>query len=334
MAEETTIPEPAKEPVTPVVMKVAQQSDATTAVLQWLAYSFWGWTVLTIGYLVGLTASYTLGNSYSTISPVIIPSSIAAAVILLIIASVTDYFYSKREVEHKTGISMVLMVIHAVLFGLLAVGSLITIAFSLIQWTVGGSSGSIGAQVAAITAGTLFVTYVLILLRVVRPFIFSKFRLLFNIAFLLIVGLLAVLAISGPVIQTAKLKNDRAVATAVTSLETSVQRFVTAEGRLPKDLDELLTDGNVTERSDQAVPIADLVKENRVTYTPNATADETSKLSRILKTHTYKLCGVYDYPAEKSKSSYSVYTNGRMTRSTAGEHCQTLDATSYTLLNK
>ena len=190
---------------TPVVPNVA-----VTSVLQWLTYSFWGWAVVTIGYLVALVASYTLNNSYESISPVTIPSAVAAAVILLVIAVVTDHFYSKRETEHKTGIAMVLMVIHAVLFGLLAVGSLIVIAFGLIQLLVGSSSGVIASQVAIITASTLFVTYVLILIRVVRPYIFSKFRIVFKAIFILLVAVLTVLAITGPVVQTVKTKNDRA----------------------------------------------------------------------------------------------------------------------------
>ena len=318
---------PQKEPV------VVVPNVAVTSVLQWLTYSFWGWAVVTIGYLVALISSYTLNNSYESISPVTIPSAVAAAVILLVIAAVTVHFYSKRETEHKTGIAMVLMVIHAVLFGLLAVGSLIVIAFGLIQLLVGSSSGVIGSQVAIITASTLFVTYVLILIRVVRPYIFSKFRIVFKSIFVLLVAVLTVLAITGPVVQTIKTKNDRAVTTALVSLESSMQQFVTSEKRLPKDLNELLESDSTRASSSQTVPIADLVKDERITYSPNELVAQTFLSSRTTKEYTYQLCGVFDYAAQDTRSSSSYYSYNKSTRVDAGKYCQTLDATSYQSLN-
>ena len=105
-------------------------------VLQWVTYAFWGWFALAILWLSALTFGYFITGNDSQSWGAALAYPLASVVVMLIIAQVADLFYVKHEPERKTGGSSVIMLIHAVLFVLLTVASLIVAVFSLINMSI------------------------------------------------------------------------------------------------------------------------------------------------------------------------------------------------------
>ena len=104
-------------------------NTAGTLILQWLTYAFWGWAVLSLSILTGLVIFNFLNGSQSSTST---PYAIAAVIVLLPISVLCDYLYSKREPILKSGPSLVIMVIHSVIFALFGIAALITVCIALL----------------------------------------------------------------------------------------------------------------------------------------------------------------------------------------------------------
>src|SRR5664279_725610 len=263
----TQINTPAPTPAVETVLVVEPTHNvATTLVLQWLTYAFWGWTVLAIGFLVWLVTLYTLQRSFASIEPTTIPYGVAAALILFTISVVCDIFFGRREIEHKSGISMGIMVIHAVIFGLLAVGAIIVMAFNIIHLVV--SSGNTDYdQAMIVTAFVMFLVYLSILFRIVKPFIFAKLRLTFRIIMAVVTIGISVIAIVGPVIAVANTKDDRAVANSISAINAGIQSYETTNAKLPASIDVLLDSGMVSDYGVDVPTVKDLVTRKLITYT-------------------------------------------------------------------
>ena len=320
----------------PTTTKLANDvNPTTTLVLQWLTYAFWGWTTVAVSYLVGLVTTYALRNSFSTTSPETIPNAVAAVVVLLVISFVCDVLYSRREVEHKTGFSNIVVVLHAVIFGLLTVGSLLSLVFSLIKLMVGSSASPVAAQIASVTAISFFLLFMMVFFRVVRPFGSVKFRFIFRVILSAIaIGVIAC-AIFGPIIETARTKDDRAVQKNVTTLASAIRRYVTQEAKLPASINELADSNLSSSYIRDPAALKDLAARDLIIYTPNIKkADkETRKLStstRTSETFYFELCAVYKYDAPSSNINYSSSSSYRSTGNSlikAGKRCEKLEAT-------
>jgi type II secretory pathway pseudopilin PulG len=304
--------------------KVPKNNPAVTAVLQWLSYSFWGWTVILVGWLVWLVAA---SNIYGSVidAPALIPGIIAAVVILFTIAFVTDSIYSKREIEQKTGAAMVLMVIHAVVFGLLAVGALVAIAINSVTLLVeSGSSEMLGATTIAFAVA--FVLYLLILARIAKPFLLQKLRTIFRLSLLAVVLVIIVLAIVGPVMDTVRTKDDRAVQQATSTLTYSIQRYTTEENKLPVTLEALTESSAYSDDDPQA--LLELSRKGLVKYTPNTktSSEESSSSYRSYETTTtfyYELCQTYSNESFVKNSGKYNYRNTLR----VGQNCKQETAT-------
>lgn len=132
---------PAAPGVPPAGAPAHAHTNAGTIILQWLTYAFWGWTVLILSFLTYNVLSDFISGDGSSVNYYLI----AALAVLLPISLICDYFYAKGEPVKKTGAAMVVMVIHAVIFALLGIGSLLGAAFSLVALlTSHGSSGGVG----------------------------------------------------------------------------------------------------------------------------------------------------------------------------------------------
>jgi len=298
-------------------------NPATTAVLQWLSYALWGWTTVAIGYLVWVVTYYNSNHSFSDISPESIPYGVVAIIILLTTSLLLDIFYSKREVEHKTGISSVIVVLHSVIFGLLGVGALVVVAFNIVNIAIAVSDPAEAATVI-LTALTFFVLYGLILVRIVRPFGIAKLRLIFRLAVSAIAAIVIITAIVGPIVEIGKSKDDRAVESALSDIDSDMRTYVRNNNELPASLNVLLESDDLRSIKNPSL-IKELVERDLITYTANnkeSEVDYSSSRSSSSTTLFYELCGVYTYRAPSSSSS--VYSNYREAK--LGKNCQTLDA--------
>jgi len=333
--------------VTPLVTETpvisVKENNAGTIVLQWLTYAFWGWTILVIAYLVGLTTTYMLqGDTASASMPDPVAYGIAAALILLPVSLICDFFYSRQEPVHKKGASMVIMVIHAVIFALFGIGTLITAAFSIVSMVL-SSGDHTGSMIVLITAIFVFVLYLLTLVRTVKPFMIGKERFIFRIVMSAVVIGVCIWGAFGPAAAAAQTKDDRALTQGLQTAESAINQYVNRNGKLPSDIN-VVADGRST--SDWKT-VKDLTSRNLLTYMPNTKpvteAEELFPGSDGSKTFYYQLCGEYKHDSSKDAysdyySSYSADEDGydeylpSTGNHTAGKNCYKLKATAATQL--
>jgi len=342
--------------VTPLIPEEVPKAKETNTpgvfVLQWLTYAFWGWTILGVAYLVSITASFMLqGGDFSRPIEEPVAYGVAAVLVLLPVALLCDIFYSRLEAEHKKGASSVIMVIHAVLFALLGIGTLIAIAFSLVNMLLSGYR--IGPQVVLITALFMFALYMLTLVRTVRPFIAKKFRLIFKIVMAVIVIGVCVWGVVGPVAAAARTKDDRAVNQALSTLSSSIGSYVSSKNALPKDLNEVMATKEGYYDTQDWTSIKDVVNKGLITYTPNIKPPKDNgsinpipldsgstgiKRPSSNKVYYYELCGTYKYEGNDEiyrsnpsfdATEYSTYIPS--TNHTAGKNCYKLQTIDYNI---
>lgn len=142
-------------PVPPTQPPAAHElTNPVTIILQWLTYAFWGWTVLNLSMLTYVVIGQLLNQHTASNFNYYV---CAALIILLPCAVVCDYFYSKREPQKKVNAAMVVMVIHAVLFAIIGIGSVLFAAFSFVR--IFTSSTSKGIWVAALISSLVIGIY-------------------------------------------------------------------------------------------------------------------------------------------------------------------------------
>lgn len=154
---------PTAQAVTPI--SEPNTSSPGLIVLQWLTYAFWGWTVLAMSVLtVTVLANFISKSDTSGF----MPYGIAAVLVLLPISIICDVIYSKHEPLKKLGAASLVMIIHAVLFALFGIGSLIGIVISLVMlFTSSGDSS--GTQTALYSSMIITVLYTAVFLRTMNP---------------------------------------------------------------------------------------------------------------------------------------------------------------------
>jgi hypothetical protein len=324
--------EPSPSVASEVPPVVVPKTNPAVIILQWLSYAFWGWLILVVMYLIGITTTFAL-TSDTYVMPEPVAYGVAAALILLPIAFICDQVYSRREPEHKHGAAMVILVIHAVLFALFGIAALIVVAFAGVNMliTTGDHTNSI---VTAVTAGAGFVLYVITLLRTVRPFIFKVYRLVFRLLMIVLVLGVSAWGILGPVAEAARTKDDQAVRSAMIEADSGIRSYVSSEGKLPEDLTKI-------DDSYNSATVQDLVSRGLISYTvhdqpANAPEDDTMD---GLSTVYYELCATYKY--DQKKDSYSSFEYGSAADMNgyrdvytgkdahAGKNCYKLKASTY-----
>lgn len=274
-------------PTDPLIGK-HQPTSAGTLILQWLTYAFWGWTVLALSSLtVSILTSFFLDTETGEFTAYII----AAVLVLLPVAFVCDLFYSRKEPAKKTGPALAIMVIHAVIFAFIAIGSLITAVFMIVSMLI-STGGTEEKTVALVSALIVFIYYLLTFVRILNPTKIKHLAKVFRIGMLGTVGIIIVLGIVGPVAKERSLRDDRLIDNNLSSLARVIKSYTEDNGKLPDSLSLLSLDGDVKT----------LVTNNLVEYKPNTsdalfngqtyTAYGTSTYSGS-KEYYYELCVTY-----------------------------------------
>ena len=273
----------------PIAVQPDQPNKPGIIVLQWLTYAFWGWTIVALGALLATTASYMI-TGFNTGG--FTPYGIAAVIVLLPISAICDLFYSKYEPIKKTGAASIVMVIHAVIFALFGIGSLIAVVFSVISAI---TSGSFSEQitVAIITALSLFVVYGVTFIRTLRPAKLVWLNRAYLIFMIAVSSIVIILAIVGPVNNERVTKNDRLISSNLSTLKGDIESYARKQSALPSSLSDLdSTNPNVKK----------IISEELVTYTPNTRQKESKFKSNSLSRSTkydsgyvffYELCATY-----------------------------------------
>ena len=296
------VPTAAPNPM-PSVTTPESHNKAASLVIQWMAYAFWGWLVLSLSVLVSLILFSVFGESNSNAG---VPYAIASTIVLLPIAYICDRLYSKKENAKKVGGEMAIMVIHAVIFALFAIGSLITAAFIIVSMLTGsgdGSGASTAKTVTLLCAIIIFCFYAATFIRTLAPPSFRWIPSVFRKVMLITVGITIIAGIVGPTAAEARTKNDRLITSNIDDVARSVSDYAKEHSDLPDSLSDLTLDGGAKT----------LVESNLVEYKPgklhakgiNSTRITSSYYGRY-DTYEYQLC--VNYVSEK-KGSYGYSSN-------------------------
>ena len=260
-----------------------QQPTPGVLVLQWLTYAFWGWTLIALAILTFMVIYYLLDQREFGDG---LLYAVTASVILLPMSLICDFFYRKHETIKKQGASVILMIIHAVIFALLGIGSLIFSLFSLVTISIRAEvdSSSLATSISLLIIAAL---YGLTFLRTLSPFPRSNiFNRIYSIILLVIAGTFITVALAGPFAQTFRSKTDRLIDNNLRYIESAISTYAYANSELPKSLSDIDVDGN--DGAEQ------LIQSELVTLKLHTPDEKTGDLR-------YQLCTTYVYPSTKHK---------------------------------
>ena len=314
-----------------------------TLILQWLTYAFWGWTLISLYWLTSLGVQYFVKQSNGTgYTPShtndLLAYVLAAVIVLFVISLICDIVYSKLEPAPKTGAAMVIMVIHAVIFALCGIGSLIVAVFAVVNMTISTSSTDT-AMTTLVTASTMTLLYGATLVRALRPQKIKQVVPIFWVVMLISTLVIAGLGIFGPAAYAQRTKNDRAVEVGLPQIARAINDYADDNGRLPASLnDAKLSQSYYLSGDDNEVA---LIKKNElVTYKPmeeikrtidsKNTTPSSIRIREDRKVFHYKLCTEYDMKKSGynydsySRSSQKYDTTPSTTRHSAGKVCYDL----------
>lgn len=303
-----------------------QQNSAGVIVLQWLTYAFWGWLILGLLWLMGVILSNAILGESTNES---VPYAIAASVVLLPLAFFCDFFYRKHEPVKKAGSAMVIMVVHAVLFAILGIISLIVAVFIGIDMLINTSDSTDGQTVGLLVAAFAALLYVGAFLRTLNPFKAKKPTTIYTIVMASLTLVLLALAVAGPVITSVATRGDRIIEQSLPQVQTSIEDYITENEKLPTSL------GDVTFNNTDA---RELAQSGKVEYKSVGKVEKTTLngLANTSATYRYELC--VEYKAAKNADNYrgrsnsdnTGYTNYLSTYShDAGRTCYKLQQTIY-----
>ncbi len=300
---------------------VPHNNSAGVLVLQWLSYAFWGWFGTSLAVLAGITFGYFIAGSDATFWGDSLAYPLAAVIVMLVIALVTDFFYARHEPLVKKGAASVIMLIHVVVYLLTVVGALIGIVFSIISMLITANPIDTmdGTKVFMLTAAVIAVVFGAISLRALmagkRRGVRKGFWLLMSV---LALGFV-IASIVGPAMKANSTKDDRLVEQALPSLVYDIREYASKNDKLPTTLGDVKS---VSGRSDGSVQL--MLDKNLVTYKPNtkspkiepspvSTTGSSSSITAPDDTHSgdlgsktfyYQLCVTYK---EVKDTKYSTY---------------------------
>lgn len=254
-----------------------QHSSAGIVVLQWLTYGFWGWAILALGILVSaIFANVLVGEDTSQTTIY----ALAAILVLLPIAYVCDYFYSKNEPTKKTGAAMFVMVIHAILFAFIGIGTLIAAVFSTVQIITNANDPSL-YKVVLYSSMIMTFVYIAVFLRTINPAQFNFIPRLYKLIMLVFSIIVIIGAIMGPIAYSQQTKNDRLIENYLNDVSDAVNSYTRKNGKLPDSLNE------VTFKGDAKI----LIDKKLVVYKPNTIKSKITKSgTRLYSDNYYQLC--------------------------------------------
>lgn len=305
-----------------------ERSSPLEIVLQWLTYAFWGLLLAGLMWLVVIVLNLLIrGEVFESVTPY----ALAATFVLLPITCVADWLYRKHEPAKKAGMSAVVMVIHAVLFALIAIGTLIGAVFTTVAWLISTSSDNADEMITLVSLMIATALYAALFVRTISPLRPKKLSMWFAVcATIIAVGLL-IWGVTGPVTQSIARKDDRRIAEFTPAVSESVNQYVDENGELPRaldDLEDISRDGRA------------LIDDNLVEYKKGAVTDLPTQGAGE-REYRYQLCVTYENASSRDGSahneSYSDY--GGVSREgytdylyissyPAGEVCYKLRATT------
>ena len=267
--------------------------------LEWLTYVFWGLASLALNILVSLVVSYYVVEQGITASEPV-AYAVAASLILIPIAFVTDVIFSKREDSLKSTASSIARIVFSIIYALVALGGLVSLVFISINYLLNGFMGE-EVWVAVATSLTVFLAYLLLFIRVARPNFITSMRTMYRWLIALVIVIVCALAISGPVVNAFKTRQDRSIRSSMELIVNSISDNVSSGKSLPSNINEAVsTVPQPMYSKSQSENTLDFANRGLITYEPNSRQVSTTVDSR---TYFYQICGVFEYETVSGTSS-------------------------------
>lgn len=220
----------------PMVSEFKNVNTPGTIVLQWLTYAFWGWSLLAICALVFVVI-------FSQLTDIDLSGSIAwvlpPVLVLMPISFICDYFYGRREPVKKTGIAIVIMVIHAVIFALFGIGAIVGAVFNGTQLALSSDSKPDEASAWIISFVISAALYAVTFLRTLNPLPKLKITKIYPITMIIIMGVLLVAAFIGPVADSNRTKQDREITSSLSDVSRAINEYTSEKKKLPENLNDV-----------------------------------------------------------------------------------------------
>lgn len=160
---------------------------------------------------------------------------------------------------------MVVMVIHAVIFALFAIGTLISAVLIMVQLAIATPSSSSGQTVWLATFFISALLYLLTFLRTLNPWPKLKVHRKYPLFMGGLMGVLIVVGFVGPVTQASLTKDDRDIVKYLPNVSDSINSYVKETENLPTNLNEVTLDPDGKK----------LVERGLVTYKKEDVSDES-----------------------------------------------------------
>lgn len=310
------------EPAQTATPSQKQTNSAGVVILQWLTYAFWGWLIIGLIWVISvILINAILGTSVSEV----VPYAVAATIVLLPLAFVCDLFYRKYEPVKKTGAAMVILVIHAVLFALIGIGTLIVSVFTGLNMAINVGEGLDNQLVLLLVTAFATVLYAGAFVRTLNPFKSKKAPLVYAFTMLGVSILLLILAVVGPIVQSVASRDDRRIEAGLSGVQRDIETYVVTNNKLPDSLQDV----EFSERSSQ-----DIVDDNLVEYKAVGKI-ETLSYPSTSASYRYELCVTYklaNNPNDYSSNRNNQYQSYLSTYShDAGRVCYKLEQAAPTV---
>lgn len=320
-------------------------TSPSEAIFQWLSYAFWGWTAVATAALIATCTNFALNgytSNYEAVAYVV-----ATALVLLPIALLCDVLFSRLEQDGKSRIGNVIMVIHVVLYSLIAVAALATLVFSLVGMVISDSGDVNGQIVTAVTAATVVVFLGALVVRMTRPLTATPFRRIVRYSLSALVIGAMIWGIASPVAQTIMRKDDDRAKRAVELAPQYIDTYTNNNDALPETIEIAVADGQSYLSDADGKLVLSSAKDKLITYKPNVKpakteapviSDVTSEIIEEGTTYYYELCVTFQYDDEnRDNAGFTYYIRGPEdvsqrspgSSTKAGTECYTLHAMSY-----
>ena len=259
-----------------------------------------------------------------------VPYAVAASIVLFPLAFTCDFFYRKYEPAKKYGAAMIIMVVHAVLFAVLGIMSLIIAVFIGIDMLMNTVRSTDSQTVNLLVAAFAALLYVGAFLRTLNPFKAKRPTAIYAIAMTTLTAALLALVIAGPVVTSLATRDDRLIEVALPQVQQSIGEYISDNDKLPASLND------VSFTSDEA---RELVEDGKVEYKAVGKVEKivlnNTTNENTTSTYRYELC--VDYKATKNSENARRFTpdNGAYAVSLttyahgAGPTCYKLQQTVY-----
>lgn len=273
---------------------VKTKSSGGFIVLQWLSYAFWGWLGVSLIWLTALVLAFFIDDSQSRSA---IAYALATNIVLLPVAFMTDLFHRKHELSEKAGFASVVMIIHSVLFALIAIGTLIGAVFVGISMLVDAQRDLSTQVVVLLTLVISSLVFAGLFLRVLNPSKTKQLPRLFAFSMLVLVLAFLVLSVVGPVARSISARSDIAIENGLSSVAQAISLYTKDNGKLPTNL------GDVDYSSSEA---KELINRDVVRYQQDQApvSINTSSARSSTKRLYYQLCVTYKYESDDSNNTY------------------------------